>query len=56
MKPVADGWKQSPPVAFAYGLALAETGQKAEARTVLGSLESGPLSVKEAALIKARLN
>jgi predicted Zn-dependent protease len=56
LKPVADGWKQSPPVAFAYGLALAGTGHKAEARTVLETLKAGPVSIKEEALIDSRLN
>ncbi len=56
LKPVADKWPQTPPVAFAYGLALAGTGQKAEARKVLASLNAGLQSTREEALIKARLN
>jgi predicted Zn-dependent protease len=56
LQPVADGWQDSPPVAFAYGLALAGTGQKAEARKVLGSLNAGLQTTQEAALIKARLD
>ncbi len=54
LQPVADGWRQSPAVAFAYGLALAGTGRKAEARAVLDSLDGSRRSVREEALIRAR--
>jgi hypothetical protein len=56
LKPVADKWPQIPPVAFAYGLALAGTGQKAEAHKVLDSLNASLETTKEEELIKARLN
>ena len=56
LKPVADKWPQAPPVAFAYGLALAGTGQKAEAHKVLDTRNVGLESTKEEDLIKARLN
>ena len=54
LQPMAGGWRQSPAVAFAYGLALAGTGRKAEARAVLDSLDGSLRSVREEALIRAR--
>ena len=52
LKPVADHWKTSPVIALPYGLALAGTQQKAEARAVLATLSTDSLTKEEAALIK----
>ena len=56
LKPVAAGWKTSPALALAYGLALAGSGQKAEARTVLMTLDPGDGTTQEAVLVKSALN
>ena len=52
---MADQWPDSPPVAFAYGLALADTGRKEEARKVLASVDLATTSVAEAELLKEKL-
>ena len=56
LRPVAATWKQSPAVAFAYGLALAANNRKADARSILTSLDSATLTPEEVALVKAALN
>ena len=55
LQPVARGWKKSPALALAYGLALARTGRLAEARPVLGSLDVASLTVAEAAMVAKAL-
>ena len=52
LKPVAANWKNSPVIALPYGLALAGTRQKSEARAVLATLSTDSLTKEEAALIK----
>ena len=52
LKPVADHWKNSPVITLPYGLALAGTQQKAEARTVLATLSPDTLTKEETSLIK----
>jgi predicted Zn-dependent protease len=56
LRPVAATWKQSPAVAFAYGLALAANNRKADARPILTSLDSATLTPEEVALVKTALN
>ena len=56
LKPVADQWKNSSVIALPYGLALAGTQQKAEARIVLASLALDTLTDKEATLVKHAIN
>lgn len=56
LKPVAGNWRQAPGMAFAYGLALAATDRKAEARPVLASLDPATLTTREEELVRAALN
>jgi tetratricopeptide (TPR) repeat protein len=56
LKPVASEWKNSSALAFAYGLALAGADQKAEARTVLSTLDPATLTTQEADLLKSALD
>ena len=56
LKPIASSWAKSPGVAFAYGLALAATGRKEEARPLLASLDLATLTTREEELVKAALN
>ena len=55
LQPVARTWQKSPALTLSYGLALAGTGKIAEARPVLGSLESATLTVQEEAMIAQAL-
>lgn len=52
LEPVAQGWRKSHAVAFAYGAALASVGRKAEAKEVFDTLDVGP---QEADWIRAAL-
>ncbi len=54
--PISATWRQSPAVAFAYGLALASQGQKTEARPILASLDPKTLTRHEVELIKRSLD
>ncbi len=56
IEPLASSWRQSPAVAFAYGLALARNGRQAEARPILASLEPASLTLSEVALIARSLD
>jgi cytochrome c-type biogenesis protein CcmH/NrfG len=56
LKPVASEWKASSALAFAYGLALAGTDQKAEAHTVLSAIDPATLTTQEVILLKSALN
>jgi predicted Zn-dependent protease len=56
IKPAVSGWKKSTALAFAYGLALAGSDQKAEARAVLSTIDPASLTIQEADLVKAALN
>jgi predicted Zn-dependent protease len=56
LQPVAHEAKNSAAVAFAYGLALANTGKKTEARTILDALDPAAQTTREVALIKAALD
>ena len=55
LQPVVSETAQSPTLAFAYGLALAGTGKKAEARALLGKLDPATQTTREAELIKNAL-
>ncbi|MET0262129.1 MAG: tetratricopeptide repeat protein [Rariglobus sp.] len=55
MEPLASDWKEYPAVAFAYGLALAANGDKAQARTILGSQHPETLAKEEQTLISASI-
>lgn len=55
LKPLAPGSSRSPALAFVYGLALAGTGHKAEAKALLGKIDPATLTVSEAELIKLDL-
>ncbi len=55
LKPLAPETSHSESVAFAYGLALAGTGNKATAKTVLGKLDPATLTLTEVELIKQTL-
>jgi predicted Zn-dependent protease len=55
LRPLAGDWQKSPGVAFAYGLALAGSGRKAEARPLLESINASTLTTREAELIAAAL-
>ena len=55
LKPRAAEVEKSPALAFAYGLALAGTGNKAEARALLGKNLQATLATREADLIKTAL-
>ena len=46
---------QSPALAFAYGLALADAGNLTEARRLLGALPPESLTTAEVALIREKL-
>lgn len=56
---VLEPWKgeadRSPAVAFAYGLALAGTGDKAKARELLERLDPATLTLREIEVVKAAL-
>jgi hypothetical protein len=52
LEPVAQGWRKSHSVAFAYGAALASVGRRLDAKEVFDSLEVGP---QEADWIRAAL-
>jgi len=56
IRPVAPHWQQSPAVAFAYGLALAQTGDKDQARRILNTLNPNALTRTEVELILSALN
>jgi len=56
LKAAPTDWKKSPVIALPYGLALAGTRQKDEARTVFSSIVPATLTPEEAALIKRALN
>ncbi|MFA5262911.1 MAG: hypothetical protein WC378_03735 [Opitutaceae bacterium] len=51
LRPVSKEWKKSSALAFAYGYILAKTGDKAQARIVLASLDPGTLSKLETELL-----
>ncbi len=51
LRPVEKQWKESEGIAFAYGLILAKTGKKDEARVVLATLDAGTLTKQEAELL-----
>ncbi|MFI5358088.1 MAG: hypothetical protein ACHQ4G_12210 [Opitutales bacterium] len=55
LHPVAGEWTQSPALTFAYGLNLAGSGQKAEARQILNTLDPHTLTRREIDLILAAL-
>jgi predicted Zn-dependent protease len=55
LKPLAAEAGRSPALAFAYGLALAASGQKAEAHLLLDTLSPASLTLREVELIKAAL-
>jgi predicted Zn-dependent protease len=55
LSPKAAEVEKSPALAFAYGLALAATGNKDEARTLLGRSNQAVLSKREIELIKSAL-
>lgn len=55
LKPLAAEAGRSPGLAFAYGLALAATGQKAEAHRLLDTLPPTSLTLREVELIKEAL-
>ena len=55
LKPLAAETGRSPAFAFAYGLALAANGQKAEAHWLLDPLPPASLTLREEELIKATL-
>jgi tetratricopeptide (TPR) repeat protein len=55
LRPHAAEAPNSPALAFAYGLALAGSGQKAEARALLGKIPPASLTLREVELIKAAL-
>ncbi len=56
LKPVVSEWEKSPALAFAYGLTLAGADRKAEARTVLSSIDPATLTAQEVNLLKSVLN
>ncbi len=55
LKPMAAEATKSPALTFAYGLALAGTKNKTEARAMLGKLPAETLTVREVELIKSAL-
>jgi predicted Zn-dependent protease len=55
LKPKAAEVEKSPALAFAYGLALAGTGNKVEARALLEKIPQSALATREADLIKSAL-
>jgi Flp pilus assembly protein TadD len=55
MEPVANSWRKSPVVAFAYGSVLASLGRKSEAREVFASLGPPDVGPREADWIRAAL-
>ena len=55
LKPLAPESAKSPALAFAYGLALAGTKHKAEARALLNSIPDETLTNREVELIKSAL-
>ena len=55
LKPVAAEAEKSSALTFAYGLALAETGRKPEAKTLLGKLDPGALTIRAQEVIKTAL-
>ena len=56
LKPVASDASKSPALAFSYGLALAGSGKKAEARSLLGTLDPAAQTTREAEVIKRALS
>jgi predicted Zn-dependent protease len=56
LKPKAAEVGRSPALTFAYGLALAGTGNKAEARVLLGKLDPTTQTPREIDLIKSALS
>ncbi len=55
LKPRAAEAAGSPPLSFAYGLALAGTKHESEARRILAAIPSNSLTLREAELIKSTL-
>jgi len=55
MKPLAGDAEKSSAVVFVYGLALAETGEKAKARLIVERLNPASLTLREVELIKSAL-
>jgi predicted Zn-dependent protease len=55
LQPKAAEVEKSPALAFAYGLALAGTGNKTEARALLEKIPQSALATREADLIKSAL-
>ena len=55
LKPVAAEAEKSSALAFAYGLALAETGEKKEAKTLLEKVDPSTLTIRAQEVIKAAL-
>jgi tetratricopeptide (TPR) repeat protein len=55
IKPLAAEAEKSPAVAFVYGLTLAGTGEKAEARKILQKIDPATLTLREVELIKTAL-
>ena len=56
LEPFAARTDQSPALTFAYGLALAGTNRKAEAKTLLARLPADSLTLRELEVIKSALN
>ncbi len=56
LQPVAAAWKDTPAILLPYGLALALTHQKTEARSVLATIDHHTLTAQEAALIEKALD
>jgi len=55
LKPAVAETEKSSALAFAYGLALAETGRKAEAKALLGKLDSKALTTRAQEVIRTAL-
>ena len=55
IKPLASEMENSSAVAFVYGLTLASTGEKAQAKTILEKIDPSTLTLREIELIKATL-
>ena len=55
LQPAAAEVEKSSALTFAYGIALAETGHKSEAKAVLGKLDSAALSTRAQDVIKSAL-
>jgi len=56
LRPVSGVWRDSPATTFAYGLALAGSGRKPEARPILATLDPASLTTAEVELLKRFLD